>query len=237
MPARWCSSRRAEIARVLEAAEGDRAARGSHGPGDSRGHSDQPGDGRELRTHAQESNRHEQRRKCSTSVASSTLPRSVTRWTGWASPASAWESSRWIRRFRLTGRAFTILYGPAGNAAGHRRRLHRRRAAGWRSGARQRRPRECDGVGRYSDHGSRNRRGVAGTVIDGACRDTHLARELGYPILQPQLLHAHRQGSHSGGGDGRAGEHRRCARELRATFCAATRTAWSRFRRRTKTRF
>jgi regulator of RNase E activity RraA len=23
---------------------------------------------------------------------------------------------------------------------------------------------------------------VAGTVIDGACRDTHLARELGYPI-------------------------------------------------------
>ena len=28
----------------------------------------------------------------------------------------------------------------------------------------------------------RPRRGVAGTVIDGACRDTQLARELGYPI-------------------------------------------------------
>ena len=27
-----------------------------------------------------------------------------------------------------------------------------------------------------------HRRGVAGTVIDGACRDTHLSRELGYPI-------------------------------------------------------
>jgi 4-hydroxy-4-methyl-2-oxoglutarate aldolase len=27
-----------------------------------------------------------------------------------------------------------------------------------------------------------NHRGVAGTVIDGACRDTRLARELGYPV-------------------------------------------------------
>jgi regulator of RNase E activity RraA len=84
-------------------------------------------------------------------------------------------------RFRLTGRAFTILYGPAGNPPGT--------------------------VGDYVDdvepgsvvvldNGGRenvtvwgdiltwvaNRRGVAGTVIDGACRDTHLARELGYPI-------------------------------------------------------
>jgi regulator of RNase E activity RraA len=84
-------------------------------------------------------------------------------------------------RFRLTGRAFTILYGPAGNPPGT--------------------------VGDYIDdvepgcvvvldNGGREnatvwgdiltwvatRRGVAGTVIDGACRDTHLARELGYPI-------------------------------------------------------
>jgi regulator of RNase E activity RraA len=84
-------------------------------------------------------------------------------------------------RFRLTGRAFTILYGPAGNPPGT--------------------------VGDYIDdvepgsvivldNGGRenatvwgdiltwvaNRRGVAGTVIDGACRDTHLARELEYPI-------------------------------------------------------
>src|SRR5437868_7175385 len=84
-------------------------------------------------------------------------------------------------RFRLTGRAFTILYGPAGSPPGT--------------------------VGDYIDevpvggvvvldNGGRenatvwgdiltwvaNRRGVAGTVIDGACRDTALSRELGYPI-------------------------------------------------------
>jgi regulator of RNase E activity RraA len=84
-------------------------------------------------------------------------------------------------RFRLAGRAYTILYGPAGNPPGT--------------------------VGDYIDEvtpdsvvvldnrGRENatvwgdiltwvahKRGVAGTVIDGACRDTHLARELGYPI-------------------------------------------------------
>jgi 4-hydroxy-4-methyl-2-oxoglutarate aldolase len=84
-------------------------------------------------------------------------------------------------RFRLTGRAFTILYGPAGKPPGT--------------------------VGDYIDdvppggvvvldNGGREnatvwgdiltmvatRRGIAGTVIDGACRDTHLARELVYPI-------------------------------------------------------
>lgn len=84
-------------------------------------------------------------------------------------------------RFRLTGRAFTILYGPAGKPPGT--------------------------VGDYIDdvppgsvvvldNGGRenatvwgdiltwvaHRRGVAGTVIDGACRDTALSLELGYPI-------------------------------------------------------
>jgi regulator of RNase E activity RraA len=84
-------------------------------------------------------------------------------------------------RFRMTGRAFTILYGPAGAPPGT--------------------------VGDYIDdvapgsvivldNGGRenatvwgdiltwvaNRRGIAGTVIDGACRDTHLSLELGYPI-------------------------------------------------------
>ena len=83
--------------------------------------------------------------------------------------------------FRLTGRAFTLLYGPAGKPAGT--------------------------VGDYVDdvepgsvvvldNGGRenatvwgdiltwvaHRRGVAGTVIDGACRDTYLCRELKYPI-------------------------------------------------------
>src|SRR5688500_16461952 len=84
-------------------------------------------------------------------------------------------------RFRLTGRAFTILYGPAGVPPGT--------------------------VGDYIDdvppgsvvvldNGGRenatvwgdiltwvaHRRGVAGTVIDGACRDTHHCRELGYSV-------------------------------------------------------
>ena len=84
-------------------------------------------------------------------------------------------------RFRLTGRAFTILYGPAGTPPGT--------------------------VGDYIDdvkagsvvvldNGGRenatvwgdiltwvaHKRGVAGTVIDGACRDTQLSRELGYPV-------------------------------------------------------
>lgn len=84
-------------------------------------------------------------------------------------------------KFRLTGRAFTILYGPAGKPPGT--------------------------VGDYIDdvppgsvvvldNGGRENatvwgdiltwvarsRGVAGTVIDGACRDTALALELGYPI-------------------------------------------------------
>ena len=84
--------------------------------------------------------------------------------------------------FRLTGRAFTILYGPAGQPPGT--------------------------VGDYIedvppghvvvlDNGGRENatvwgdiltevahtRGVAGTVIDGACRDTHLARTLGYAMF------------------------------------------------------
>jgi regulator of RNase E activity RraA len=84
-------------------------------------------------------------------------------------------------RFRMTGRAFTILYGPSGKPSGT--------------------------VGDYIDdvapgsvivldNGGRenatvwgdiltwvaHRRGVAGTVIDGACRDTALSRELGYPM-------------------------------------------------------
>jgi len=85
-------------------------------------------------------------------------------------------------RFRLTGRAFTMLYGPCGKPAGT--------------------------VGDYIDdvapglvvvidNGGRenatvwgdilteiaHRRGIAGTVIDGACRDTALCMELGYPVF------------------------------------------------------
>lgn len=85
-------------------------------------------------------------------------------------------------RFRLTGRAFTLLYGPVGKPAGT--------------------------VGDFIDdvppgaviaidNGGRENatvwgdilteiahlRGIAGTVIDGACRDTALCLELGYPVF------------------------------------------------------
>lgn len=84
-------------------------------------------------------------------------------------------------RFRLAGRAYTILYGPAGKPPGT--------VGDYIDDV----PR--DGVV-VLDNGGRedatvwgdiltwvaHTRGVAGTVIDGACRDTALARELGYPI-------------------------------------------------------
>ena len=84
--------------------------------------------------------------------------------------------------FKMAGRAWTLLYGPAGNPPGT--------------------------VGDYIDdvppgsvivldNGGRDnatvwgdilteiahRRGIAGTLIDGVCRDTHLCRSLGYPIF------------------------------------------------------
>jgi regulator of RNase E activity RraA len=84
--------------------------------------------------------------------------------------------------FRMAGRAWTLLYGPAGNPPGT--------------------------VGDYIDdvppgsvivldNGGRDnatvwgdilteiahRRGIAGTVIDGICRDTALCLALGYPVF------------------------------------------------------
>jgi 4-hydroxy-4-methyl-2-oxoglutarate aldolase len=84
-------------------------------------------------------------------------------------------------KFRLAGRAFTLLYGPAGKPAGTVGDF-------------------IDDVPPGSviviDNGGRenatvwgdilteiaHRRGIAGTVIDGACRDTALCLEIGYPI-------------------------------------------------------
>ncbi len=84
--------------------------------------------------------------------------------------------------FRMAGRAWTLLYGPSGQPSGT--------------------------VGDYIDdvppgsvivldNGGRenatvwgdilteiaHRRGIAGTVIDGICRDTHLCTSLGYPVF------------------------------------------------------
>ena len=85
-------------------------------------------------------------------------------------------------RFRLTGRAFTILYGPAGTPPGTVGDYIDDVAAGsvivLDNGGRENATVWGD-ILTWVAH----RRGVAGTVIDGACRDTHLARERGYPIF------------------------------------------------------
>ena len=85
-------------------------------------------------------------------------------------------------RFRVAGRAFTLLYGPAGVPPGTVGDF-------------------IDDVPPGSviviDNGGRenatvwgdiltmvaHKRGIAGTVIDGACRDTNLSREIGYPMF------------------------------------------------------
>jgi 4-hydroxy-4-methyl-2-oxoglutarate aldolase len=85
-------------------------------------------------------------------------------------------------RFNMAGRAFTILYGPAGSPAGTVGDF-------------------IDDVAPGSvivlDNGGRedatvwgdilteiaHRRGIAGTVIDGVNRDVHLCLSLGYPVF------------------------------------------------------
>jgi regulator of RNase E activity RraA len=84
-------------------------------------------------------------------------------------------------RFRLTGRAFTILYGPAGNPPGtvgdYIDEVEAGRVIVLDNGGRENATVWGD-ILTWVAH----RRGVAGTVIDGACRDTSLCRELGYPV-------------------------------------------------------
>ncbi|MCR6645393.1 MAG: RraA family protein [Terricaulis sp.] len=84
-------------------------------------------------------------------------------------------------RFRMAGRAFTLQYAPAGKPAGT--------VGDYIDDA-------PDGAVIALDNGGRanatvwgdiltfvaHKRGLAGTVIDGACRDTHLALDLNYPI-------------------------------------------------------
>ncbi|HUO92117.1 MAG TPA: RraA family protein [Rhizomicrobium sp.] len=85
-------------------------------------------------------------------------------------------------RFRLAGRAFTILYGPAGSPPGT--------VGDYIDDV------EPGGVVVLDNGGRENAtvwgdiltmvahsRGVAGTVIDGACRDVALSLQLGYPIF------------------------------------------------------
>jgi regulator of RNase E activity RraA len=84
--------------------------------------------------------------------------------------------------FRMTGRAYTILYGPAGQPPGtvgdYIDDVEPGRVVVLDNGGRENATVWGD-ILTWVAH----RRGVAGTVIDGACRDTHLSRELKYPIF------------------------------------------------------
>lgn len=85
-------------------------------------------------------------------------------------------------RFRMTGRAYTILYGPASSPPGtvgdYIDDVHPGSVVVLDNGGRENATVWGD-ILTWVAH----QRGVAGTVIDGACRDTHLARELGYPVF------------------------------------------------------
>ena len=85
-------------------------------------------------------------------------------------------------RFRLTGRAFTILYGPAstppGTVGDYIDDLEPDTVVVLDNGGRENATVWGDILTTMA-----HRRGMAGTVIDGACRDVHLSLSLGYPIF------------------------------------------------------
>jgi regulator of RNase E activity RraA len=85
--------------------------------------------------------------------------------------------------FRLTGRAYTILYGPVdaanpGTVGDYIDALEPGTVVVLDNGGR-----EDATVWGDILTGLAHRKGIAGTVIDGANRDTHLCLELGYPIF------------------------------------------------------
>jgi len=83
---------------------------------------------------------------------------------------------------RLTGRAFTILYGPSGKPSGtvgdYIDNVPPGHVVVLDNGGRDNATVWGDILTWVADE-----RRLGGTVIDGACRDTHLARELRYPIF------------------------------------------------------
>jgi 4-hydroxy-4-methyl-2-oxoglutarate aldolase len=86
------------------------------------------------------------------------------------------------QRFRLTGRAFTILYGPAstppGTVGDYIDDLEPGTVVVLDNGGRENATVWGDILTTVA-----HKRGIAGTVIDGACRDVHLSLSLGYPIF------------------------------------------------------
>jgi 4-hydroxy-4-methyl-2-oxoglutarate aldolase len=85
-------------------------------------------------------------------------------------------------RFRVTGRAFTMLYNPVGKPSGTVGDFIDDVAPGSvvaiDNGGRENATVWGDILTEIA-----HRRGIAGTVIDGACRDTALCLELGYPVF------------------------------------------------------
>jgi len=85
-------------------------------------------------------------------------------------------------RFRLTGRAFTIRYGPAstppGTVGDYIDDLEPDTVVVLDNGGRENATVWGDILTTVA-----HTKGVAGTVIDGACRDVHLSLSLGYPIF------------------------------------------------------
>jgi 4-hydroxy-4-methyl-2-oxoglutarate aldolase len=83
--------------------------------------------------------------------------------------------------FRMTGRAFTIMYGPADVKAGtvgdYIDDLKPGSVVVLDNGGREDATVWGD-ILTYLAH----KNGVAGTVIDGACRDVHMCLKLGYPV-------------------------------------------------------
>jgi 4-hydroxy-4-methyl-2-oxoglutarate aldolase len=85
-------------------------------------------------------------------------------------------------RFRLAGRAFTLLYGPAsippGTVGDFIEDVPEGSVIVIDNGGRENATVWGDILTMVAHH-----RKIAGTVIDGACRDTNLAREIVYPIF------------------------------------------------------
>ena len=87
------------------------------------------------------------------------------------------------RQFRMTGRAFTLRYGPVDAAAPGT-------VGDYIDDLEPGTVVVLDNAGRedatvWGDilTGLAHRKGLAGTVIDGACRDTQLSVDLGYPVF------------------------------------------------------
>ncbi len=83
--------------------------------------------------------------------------------------------------FRMAGRAFTLTYAPVGHPIGT--------VGDFIDDVPEDAVVVIDNDGRYDATVwgdiltfCAHKRGLAGTVIDGACRDTHLALDLGYPL-------------------------------------------------------